>query len=195
MAWEQLVTACSQQDIPTLVSLISLSFKAKSPPPSLEGWTVPTSIGGQAVLALANLALSSPQTVSKALENDLLHLTENLECWNPELQDPSLLLMHRICPSLHPLLKARIVNLTGFNGLRRMLRSVSPVKRLAALETCKSLFAGSDERKDKFLERDGGEAVLLLLSDGDLTTAKSALEAICELMLVFLYVERGEHCT
>lgn len=183
------MAARNQHDIATLVSLISFSYKAKSPPPSLESWTVPMSIGGQAVLALANIALSAPEAVSKALENDLLHLTEYLECWNPELQDPSLLLLHRISPTLHPLLKARIVNLTGFNGLRRVLRSVSPVKRLAALQTSNALFTGSDVRKDRFLERDGGEVVLLLLSNTDEKTAKAALQAIQELMLVFIYRE------
>jgi hypothetical protein len=187
VAWEQFVSARNKRDIAVLVSLINLPYKAKSPPPCLEDCTAPTSIGGQAVLALAQIALSTPESVAKALENDLLHLSEYIECWSPELQDPSILLLHHISPTLHPLLKARLVNLTGFNGLRRMLRAVSPVKRLLALETCVRLFSNSDNRKERFLDRDGAEAVLFVVSNGDLKTTKIALEAACELILVYVY--------
>ena len=187
MAWEQLVSARNKRDIAVLVSLINLPYKAKSPPPYQEDCTAPISIGGQAVLALAQIALSAPESVAKALENDLLHLSEYIECWSPELQDPSILLLHHISPTLHPLLKARVVNLTGFNGLRRMLRAVSPVKRLLALETCVALFSNSDTRKERFMERDGAEALLSAVSMGDLRTTQIALEAACELILVSVY--------
>lgn len=168
-----------------LVSLISVSYKAKTTLPSQgEEWTAPTTIGGQAVVALAELASTEPATVSQALENDYVHITEYMECWNPELQDSALLLLFRVSHRLHPLLKDRIVNLTGFNGLRRMLLTTFPKKRLMALKICMHLYSESDQRKDRFMEREGAQAILSILTSTDLQMTKVALKAIDELVKV-----------